>query len=1066
MPTDSKSVTDLAKPAKKKLTSRTSFKIAVGSIAGAAFVGTALYQGQSIIFNVLANHPQTVTSTPTAKGPIDVQLGYADLQDNLRPRLEKLDYNVTPQQEWKDFRIGDTSLTTPMFDRPAQAGLRIIDDLGTTISDSRRPFHIYQSFDAIPSLLVKSLSVVEDKKIIKGLDIEEDKDEMALLSVNPAIDFWRVGKAVAKKAQGKKNVEGGSGLATQYAKQVGSPTGLTDGIPDKLSQMLYASLSMYAKGLDTTESQKDQILKYINAVPFTAHPAYGEVIGFRDAMAIWFGNPDFEKILAGPRTDEKARTYRQMLSVVMALKQPDRYLKKEKWFALLQQRVDRHLPRLVEKGIISADFSKMISAQKLEFAEVGANPSIPATVLKEKHTRTLVQNLIRELGMDPASAAYKLDRRDMRVETTLDQATTRAVHDEIVSFKDPKIAKAKGLIGPKLLDEKNASKIIWSVLITENMPDGREYVRVSTDTHEGALDMNQGGRLSYGSTSKLRMAATYLDIMARLHTEYKDKTPAELKALNIARKDKLSQWAASYMANPATNKELSAMLQSAVEREYSAAPRGFFAGGGMEYPGNYQKSDNDKSYSVQSALWNSVNLPWFRIAEDIQEHYTSHILGIDPEIYNPSSLQASTQESRKEYLKKFADYEGKKFQYGFWKKMKDKNADSITDHLIAKAKGRRQALAVIYTMFTPERSYEGFASFMQKHCKKCLPQEKLEKLYNQHVKPDGTLAFSLKDQGYLAGIHPHELSMAAHLMSPDKPRLAAILKSTEQERQDVYSWLMSPKKTRAQNKAIRILVERAAWKAIEQQWRTTGYDGNLPASPGAVISASDTPQALAKFQGILLNRGRKTKLTSIKAIHFGEGTPHETHVVPNQPDVEQIFRPEVNDMLIALTEGVVQEGTAAKLRDGIVIKGRRLQFAGKTGTNDGKSHKREVAGGRIVAFTGRIGRFAVVVSAYLPAATANDKFTSGTATQGIKNIQLLLVPMLERSYDRNQSWQNEMMLQAGLKPSRQKIPFALKKDPYSLTEIFPREKEVRIMSLPEQAFERLQMPAPVSLKLN
>jgi beta-lactamase class A len=47
-------------------------------------------------------------------------------------------------------------------------------------------------------------------------------------------------------------------------------------------------------------------------------------------------------------------------------------------------------------------------------------------------------------------------------------------------------------------------------------------VRVQTDTSDQALDINEGSKLELGSTAKLRVLTTYLEIVAELH----ENTPA------------------------------------------------------------------------------------------------------------------------------------------------------------------------------------------------------------------------------------------------------------------------------------------------------------------------------------------------------------------------------------------------------------------------------------------------------------------------------------------------------------------------------------------------------------
>ena len=90
-------------------------------------------------------------------------------------------------------------------------------------------------------------------------------------------------------------VAGGSTLATQIEKYRHSPEGRTGSTTDKLIQMASATLRAYQDGEDTTGSRRQIVLDYLNTVPLSAKPGYGEVNGIGDGLWVWYGR-DFEQV--------------------------------------------------------------------------------------------------------------------------------------------------------------------------------------------------------------------------------------------------------------------------------------------------------------------------------------------------------------------------------------------------------------------------------------------------------------------------------------------------------------------------------------------------------------------------------------------------------------------------------------------------------------------------------------------------------------------------------------------------------------------------------------------------
>ena len=104
---------------------------------------------------------------------------------------------------------------------------------------------------------------------------------------------------------------------------------------EKARQVAAASLRSYIDGLDTRETQRRIIRDYLNSMPLAATPAQGEVIGLGDGLRAWYG-ADFSQVnqllsaneanLDGPTSVARARAYREVLSLCLALRAPGFYL--------------------------------------------------------------------------------------------------------------------------------------------------------------------------------------------------------------------------------------------------------------------------------------------------------------------------------------------------------------------------------------------------------------------------------------------------------------------------------------------------------------------------------------------------------------------------------------------------------------------------------------------------------------------------------------------------------------------------------------------------------------------
>ncbi len=690
---------------------------------------SSMYKGDSF--------SQKTTTPPPAKGNTDVERGYSEVERIRRQATESGD-KVSDQVPWIDRKVGPYRLA-PIFDRKQQAGIVIKDVNGAVMYQSASPRKVYGRFTDVPEVVINSFCAVEDKNIC-------DPDKAP--TYNAAINWWRASQAalmgMGKSLHLSSKVEGGSTLPIQITKNDSWERGITRGFTDKAEQMLTASVEMYALGPDTTEQRKNKILEYINTASFAGHPRFGEIKGVRDAMAILFGDVTYDEKLKQMKDDDAtALAFRRFFSLVMSVKMPDENLRTESGFKNLQDRVDRYLGVLVSEDVISESFAKKVGKVKLSYENLGKSPAFSQSADRDKFIDSLRLSVMNKLNLNPTDGMYKLDRWDIRIDGTLDAAVNAAVTNKLKSFNDPDTAKANGLVGYQLLRPESVPKVIWALTINEIMPDGRVVTRVSTDTFKGALDLTKNGRQNYGSTGKMRMAVTFLEVIAELHDKLSNKTEEDLNNIKVNPRDKLTQWAITYLKDPLSDHTLMGMQRAAISSiEYSGRPQGFFTGGGMNYPGNFDPKENSQNYTVEDALWQSVNLSWYRISDDIEEYMKWGRLGIDPGILDNEDPTEAQKEERRKYLEAFANYEGTTFIARAWRKQKARVAEELSARLAKNDGHYTTHLTALYLGLYPEAKVDNYLAFMDKYSHGAIDKEELRHNFSDHQRTLSTSSLS------------------------------------------------------------------------------------------------------------------------------------------------------------------------------------------------------------------------------------------------------------------------------------------------------------------------------------
>ncbi|WP_085675209.1 MULTISPECIES: transglycosylase domain-containing protein [unclassified Pseudomonas] len=933
------------------------------------------------------------------EGPFDKRLGYSGLGEFL-PRLLKRDYLISEQVQFSPalMRYVDHGLFAPYIEK-IQAGLSITDCRGETLYQYNYPQHLYPDFASIPPVMVNSLLFIENRDLLDTKDVKN----------NPAVDWPRFAKAaysqVAKYLALPGQSAGGSTLATQLEKYRHSPDGLTVNGAEKIRQMISASVRAYQGGPDTSEARHRIVRDYLNSVPLSAVPGHGEVHGMAEGLRVWYG-ADFDQVnqaLISTATDPQSMAarglaLRQVLSLMIAQRRPSHYLSKGR--VELAELTDSHIRVLAANKIIEQPLADAALASKAIYRDWVAQPTIVPIITNKGIS--LARNRLAAMLNRPL---YDLDRLDVSATSTLQADLQLQVSQYLKNLADPEFAAQIGLIGERLLTTKTTDQVSYSFTLFERTADGSR-VRVQTDSTNQPFDINEGSKLELGSTAKLRVLTTYLEIIAELHDKYAGKPAAELKKVEVAELDRITQWSLEWLAQNSKNQSLDAMLDAALERKYSAnTGEAFFTGGGMHVFNNFRKEDNNRNPTLKDALRESINLPFIRLMRDLVRYVT-----YQQPFNRVPLLKDDSDPRRQEYLARFADKEGTSYLMRFWKKYQRKTSQQRLDTFLDSMRATPQRLAAVHRYLFPEAGQETFNAFVRAHSKDDkialgkLTDGKLAEMYEAY----GPGKYDLPDQGYIAKVHPLDLWLLGYLLKHPSSTLTEMVNASHFERQEVYSWLFKSRHQGARDSRIRTMVEIEAFLDIHQRWKRVGYpfDHLVPSLATAIGSSGDRPAALSELVGIIQNDGVRLPTLRIDTLHFAADTPYETKLVSDPDRGVRILPVEVARALKGAMSQVVDAGTARRISGSFKLNdGTPLVMGGKTGTGDNRIESFG-AGGRLIG-SRSLNRTATFVfflgenhfgtlTAFVPGRSAEAfKFTSALPVQVLKGMAPILMPYLQ-----------------------------------------------------------------------
>jgi membrane peptidoglycan carboxypeptidase len=932
-------------------------------------------------------------------GPFDKRLGYSSLGEFL-PRLLKRDYVITEQVRFSSQLLAYTQrgFFVP-YEEKIQAGLSITDCRGTELYQFRYPQQFYPTFAAIPPIVVHSLLFIENRDL---LDPQQPR-------ANPAVDWPRFAKAamsqISKLVGLPGQSAGGSTLATQLEKYRHSPDGLTLSGSEKLRQMISASVRAYQPGQETLQVRQRVVRDYLNSVPLSAVPGHGEVHGMAEGLRVWYG-ADFAKtneVLASTATDPRtvaARglALREVLSLVIAQRRPSHYLAKGR--AELAELTDSHIRLLAQNNVIDQALADAALGADLSYRNWVEQPTIQPIETNKgiSVARTRLSALLNR-------PLYDLDRLDLSATSTLQSDLQNSVSRYLKDLADPAFAAQVGLMGERLLTPASTTQVRYSFTLFERGPDGSR-VRVQTDSTDQPFDINEGSKLELGSTAKLRVLTTYLEIIAELHERFASQSSNALSRVAVPDQDRLTRWALDYLIQN-KDRDLSKMLSAALDRRYSASPaESFFTGGGMHHFNNFRKEDDGRLPTLRESLRESINLPFIRVMRDVVRYSTFQAPDSSAEL-----LKNDNDPRRQQYLSRFADREGSVFLLRFWKRYKDKTTQERLDTFLDGIHPTPIRLAAVHRYLLPGADQAAFNAFIRAHLaeEKAGPRlgdKRLAGLYENY----GPGKYDLPDQGYIAKAHPLDLWLVGYLLQHPDAQFKDVVAASRHERQEVYGWLFNSRHKSARDGRIRTMMEVEAFLDIHQRWQRVGYpfDHLVPSLATAIGSSGDRPAALAELIGIIQNDGIRLPVLRIDNLHFAAQTPYETRLANNPESGQRVLPSEVAAAMREALSQVVDGGTAKRVHGSFTLAdGTLLAMGGKTGTGDNRIESIGT-GGRILS-SRAINRTATFVfylgekhfgtlTAFVPGRAAEGfRFTSALPVQVLKVMAPILNPYLEPS---------------------------------------------------------------------
>ena len=925
-------------------------------------------------------------------GPLDGRLGYPKIAA-FQSRLEERGYRVVEQARLSPelLQLIEWGISPP-YREPTEVGLEIRGMQGLPLYRFSRAEHLLHDVEEIPPLVLRTLLFLENRSL----------EELPGSRSNPAIEWDRLLKAaflyVGSKLGLPSSVQGGSTLAVQLEKFRHSPKGRTDSPLEKLRQVTGASLKAYREGVNTRSWRNQIIVDYFNSMPLAAAPGHGEIFGLGEGLYVWFGlrlKDALHILTAAPNSPgeelKKLQAFKQILALLVSLPAPAYFLLEDR--DALEKRVNQYTRLLAKAGVIDEGYAQALEETSIGFrSSVPPPPGYPSSA--DKAANSVRTTLMEILGI---ANSYDLDRLHLEVESTIDVPLQHKVMEIFRSLTDPAFVKANGLGGERLLENGDPRKVVYSLLLVERTPGGNA-VRVHADSLAQPLDFNRGIKLELGSTAKLRTMAHYLEVLALLYREFFALNLEDLSQKSREARDPLTQWAVDALRKE-KNMSLNAFLRLALERRYSANPREvFFTGGGLQSFGNFDSQDDGRVFSLREAFQRSSNLVFIRLMRDLVKFHQAR-LPYDPE----AVISEVNHPERQRLLKEIADDESRAILLKAYRSYRGLAPEAIVNRILRERTRSPRHLAIVFLAWKEGADEQALSAWLKQHLGTVAPDE-VARLYRSY----GSSRLNLADYSYLLGVHPLELWSAVELAHQPAVSWMEFWGRSAAVRQSSSAWLFQTRNRHAQDRRLRIRVEKDAFSLMAPYWKRLGFPFStmVPSYATAIGNSSDRPAALAEIMGIIVNDGIREPLLGLTKLRFARGMPYETLLEPDPQSGQQVLEPAVARALKAMLGEVVELGTARRLKGAFTrADGTPVAVGGKTGSGDNRFETFDRRGSvlssratnRTAALVFYIGdRYFGVISAFVDGPeAAHYRFTSALPVALLKILAPVISVRLE-----------------------------------------------------------------------
>lgn len=839
-------------------------------------------------------------------------------------RVDKKTHLVLSPQAEKLLEMGIVPFNH--YQGQAFSGIKILDRHRHSIYEFEHP-NQFKNFEHISPFILKALLVWENDKLRhlvlppnNSNNAQESDIELNYLIEGPRI-IKSLGEYLQYKVTGEGAFSGGSTLMTTLEKITNTPGGRTQGVTDKIRQMIGAGLHLYAN--DSSSGIKKALVDFLNTVPMAGGPRTyeGELYGFGASYYAWFGH-SIDELNAQLNSKDRlvrSQAFKNICTLIVSIRRPSQLLNDPQ---AVEQQANILLKRLNQKSLLnSALYVKAKALHPAWMPQAKDRRQLDYAMHREsfsarnQYTQWVRRAVAKKSGDKEARKInlQTVDLMPVTIEMSTDaqlEQNIRKVLDDMysdIAQKSPFVQnKQKGLLNN--LTKKELQQIEYAVTVLEIDESRRWKILANTDTQANVVyNPAKQGRFQWGSTAKLRVLVNYLMI---IHDEAR-LLQSDLQQLNSQRLQQykkssvtIKRLLAAYI-DKHPQAEMNEILDWAMSRRISADPgEKFLTGESWHQFHNYKKSDDRKNPNLWQMTTESINLSYVRLMRDVVDYYIEQ-MGYDKKRILNDKHNLTRKKIIADAIKKEEQFyhQGMNFFIAMIKAQFHETL-SITDKEIVN-KAREVVKDLDNTNDRQMQEYKRLASMFKR-------------------------ITSYEKSWLLAKVRGHE---SVNTISVDEEQERIVRQTSNWFRTNKY-WL--------KNTLYTFLEQQAFANGVTPAWKKLGYPFKVSPSYAVVLGSSgDTPMSLLELAGTLLNDGVHEKnITAIERIVLAPGSEFETpfKIAYQQ---EKIIPETVAAVARKAMEGVLHKGTAIFASRHPLMQ--YVQSSGaKTGTGDNRHYQTPV----------------------------------------------------------------------------------------------------------------------------